>query len=111
MNIGTSEIISFCGLNLIGVENVPASYVMHEGMQLPFRARNDNLDLGWTKNGCCILRYLVLDEREPYDTDIGDVWQLKFKPIGLIFSPPDISSKYDYSPICEGITNNCYFVT
>ena len=34
---------------MIGVENVPASYVMYEGMQLTFRVGNDNLDLGWTK--------------------------------------------------------------
>ena len=110
MNIRTSEIICFCGLKLIGVENVPASYVMYEGMQLAFRAGNDNLELGWTTNGCCILRSLVLDEREPDDTGICDVWQLNFKPTGLIVSPPDINM-HDYGLICEGITNNCYFVT
>ena len=51
-----------------------ASYVMYEGIQLTFRAGNDNLDLGWTTNVCCTLRPLVLDEREPKDTGIGDVW-------------------------------------
>jgi hypothetical protein len=95
---------------LIGVENVPASYVMYEGMQLTFRADNENLDLGWTTNGCCILRSMVLDERETEDTGIGDVWQLNFKPIGLIVSPPHINI-YDYGPICEGIPENCYFIT
>ena len=89
---------------------MPASYVMYEGMQLTFRAGNDNLDLGWTTNGNCILRSLILDEREPDDTGIGDVWQLNFKPIGLIVSPPDVNI-YDYGPICEGIPDNCYFVT
>ncbi len=59
-------------------------------MQLRFRAGNDNLDLGWTMC-CCILRSLVLDEREPNDADIGDVWQLNYKPIGSIVSPPDIN--------------------
>jgi hypothetical protein len=73
---------------------------MYEGMHLTFRARNDNLDLGWTTNGCCILRSLILDERELDDTGIGDVWQLNFKPIGLIVSQPDINI-YDYGPICE----------
>ena len=63
----------FCSLKFIGVENVFASYAMYEEMQLTFRAGNDNLDLGWTKNRCCILRSLVLDEREPNDTGIGDV--------------------------------------
>ena len=66
-----NEIICFCGLKLIGVENVPASYVKYEGMQLTLRVSNDNLDLGWTTNGCCILRSLILDESEPNDTD-GD---------------------------------------
>ena len=87
-----------------------ASNVMYEGVQLTFRAGNDNLDLGWTTNGCCILRSLILDEREPYDTGIGDVWLLNFKPIGLIVSPPDLNI-YDYALTCEGIPNNCYFVT
>ena len=100
----------FCGLTCIAVENVPASYVMYKWMQLTFRAWNDILDLGWTTNGNCILRSLILDEREPDDTGIGDVWQLNFKPIGLIVSPHDINI-YDYGPICEGIPNNCYFVT
>jgi len=83
---------------------------MYEEMQLAFRADNDNLDLGWTTNGCSILRSLVLNERELDDTGIGDVWQLNFKPIGLIVSPPDINI-YDYGPICEDIPNDCYFVT
>ena len=87
-----------------------ASYVMYEGMQFAFRAGNDNLDLGWTKNCCCILRSLVLDERQPDDTGIGDVWQLNFRPIGLIVSPNDINI-HDYGPICENIQKNCYFVT
>jgi len=52
---------------------VSASYVTYEGMQLKFRVGNDNLDLRWTTNGCCILRSLVLDERELDDTGIGDV--------------------------------------
>ena len=95
---------------MIGVENVLASYVMYEGIQLTFRVGNDNLDLGWTTNGCCILRSLVLDEREPDDTGIGDVWQINFKPIGLIVSPLDINM-YDYCLICKDILNNCYFVT
>jgi hypothetical protein len=89
---------------------VHASYVMYEGIQLTFRTGNVNLDLGWTTNGNCILRSLILDEREHDDTGIGDVRQLNFKPIGLIVSPPDINI-YDYGPICEGIPNNCYFVT
>jgi hypothetical protein len=79
-------------------------------MQLLFRARNNNLDLGWTTNGHCILRSLILDEREPHDTGVGDVWQLNFKPFGLTVSPPDFDI-YDYGPICEGIPNNCHFVT
>ena len=79
-------------------------------MQLTFRTGNDNLDLGWTTTGCCILRTLVLDERESDDTGIGDVWQLNFKPIALIVSPPEINI-YDYGPICEGIPNNGFFVT
>jgi hypothetical protein len=83
---------------------------MYEGMLLIFRAANDNLDLGWTTNGCCILRSLILDERELDDTGIGDVWQLNFKPFDLIVSPPDINI-YDYGPICEGIPDKCYFVT
>ncbi len=91
---------------MIGVENVHASYVMYEGMQLTFRASNYNLDLGWTTNACCILRSLVLDEREPDDTGIGDVWQLNFKPIGFFASPLDINIIYDYGPICEGIPDN-----
>ena len=86
---------------------MPTCYVMYEGMQLTFRVGND---LGWTTNGCCILQSLILDEREPNDTGIGDNWQLNFKPIGLIVTPPDINI-YDYGPICEGIPNNCYFVT
>jgi len=61
-------------------------------------------------NGCCILRSLVFDEREPSDTGIGDVWKLNFKTIGLIVSPPGINI-YDYGPICENIPNNCLFVT
>ncbi len=82
----------FCSRNLkyIGVENVPASYVMYEGMQLTFRAGNDNLSLGWPRNGNCILRSLILDERELDDTGIGDVWKQNFKPIGLIVSPFNI---------------------
>ncbi len=87
-----------------------ASYVIYEGMQLAFRVGNDNLDLGWTTNGSCILRSLILDEGEPDHTGIGDVWQLNFKPIGLIVSPFGINIYY-YCPICKGITNNCYFVT
>jgi hypothetical protein len=83
---------------------------MYEGMQITFRAGNHNLDLGWRTNGYCMLRYLILDERELDDTGIGDDWQLNFKPIGLIVSPLDINMN-DYGPICEGITNNCYFVT
>ncbi len=65
---------SFCSRNLkyIGVENVPASCVMYEGMQLAFRADNANLDLGWTTNGNCILWSLILDERDPNDIGIGD---------------------------------------
>ncbi len=95
---------------MIGVENLLASYVMYEGMHFTFRVGNDNLDLGWTTNGCCILRSLILDEREPGDAGIGDVWQLNFNPTGLTVSPPDINI-YDYGPICEGIPDNCYFVT
>jgi hypothetical protein len=37
------------------------------------------------------LQSLILDERKPNDTGIDDVWQLKFKPIVLIVSPPDIN--------------------
>ena len=95
---------------MIGVENVRASYVTYEEMQITFRVGNDSLDLGWTTNGCCIFRSLVLDERELDDTGIREVWPLNFKPIGLIVSPPYINI-YDYGPICEGIPNNCYFVT
>jgi hypothetical protein len=83
---------------------------MYEGMQLTCRADNDNLDLGWTTNGCYIVRSLILDEREPFDISIGDIWQLDFKPIGLFVSPPDINI-YDYGPICKEIPNNFYFVT
>ena len=89
---------------------MPASYVVYEGMQLRFIVGNGNFDLGWTINGCCILRSLMLDEREPDDTGIGNVWQLNFKSFGLIVSPLDINI-YDYGPICEDISNNCYFVT
>ena len=39
-----------------GVENVPASYFMYEGMQLAFRSGNDSIDLGWTTNGNRILK-------------------------------------------------------
>jgi hypothetical protein len=49
---------------------MPASYVTYGGMQLTFRAGNDNLNLGWTTNGHCILRFLILDEREPDDTGL-----------------------------------------
>ena len=89
---------------------MPASYTMYEGMQLAFRAGNDNLDMGWTPNGCCILRSTILDKREPDDTGIGDVWQLNFKPIGLIVSRPGINI-YDSGPICVGILKIFYFVT
>ncbi len=82
-----------------------ASYVMYEGTQLTFRA--DNLDIGWTTNGHCILRSPILDERERDNTGIGDVRQLNIKPIGLIVSPLDINI-YNYGPICEGILNNCF---
>ncbi len=61
-----------------------ASYLMYEGMYLTFRVGNDNLDLGWTTNGKCILQSLILDESERDNTGIGDVWQLNFKHIGLI---------------------------
>ena len=81
---------------------VPASYVMYEGTKLIFGDGNGNLDLGWTTHGCCILRSLILDEREQDDTGIGDVWQLNFKPMGLIVSPPGMNI-YDYGPICGGI--------
>ncbi len=54
---------------------------------------------------------MILDEREPHDVNVCDVWQLNFKPIGFIVSPRDINIIYDYGPICEGIPNNCYFVT
>jgi len=94
----------------IGVENAAASYLMYEGMQLTFRVGNDNLDLGWTTNGRCILRSLVLDESEPDDTGIGDVWQLNFKPIGLIVTTPCINM-YSYGPTCEDLPNNCYIAT
>ena len=83
---------------------------MYEEMQLTFRARNDNLDLGWTTNGNCILQSLILDEREPGDTGIGDVWQLNFKLIVLVVSPPDINI-CNYDPICEAVSNNGYVVT
>jgi len=88
---------------------VLAGYVMYEGMQLTFRVGNDNLDLGWTTNRCLFLQSPVLDEREPNNTGIGDVWQLNFKPTRLIVSPPDINI-YDHGPICGNISNNCYFV-
>ncbi len=55
-------------LKCIGVENVPDSYLMYDGVQLTFRVGNDNLDLGWTTNGNCILQYLILNEREPDNT-------------------------------------------
>ncbi len=67
------KLFCFCGLKCIGVENVPASYVVYEGMQLTFRAENDNLDLGWTENCHCILRSPILDEREPTDTGITEI--------------------------------------
>ena len=49
------KLFCFCGLKCIGVENVTASYVMYEGMQLTFRVGNDHLDLGWTTNDHCTL--------------------------------------------------------
>ena len=50
------KLLMFCGINVcIGVENVPASSLMYEGMQLTFRVGNDNLDLGWTSNDNSIL--------------------------------------------------------
>ena len=104
------KLFCFCSLKCICVEHMPASYVMYEGMQLTFWDGNGNLDLGWKTNGYCILRSLILDEREQDDSGIGDVWQLNFKPIGVIVSPPDINM-YDYGPICEDIPNNYYFVT
>jgi hypothetical protein len=79
-------------------------------MQITFRVGNYNLDLGWTTNNNCILRSLILHDRELDDTGIGDVWQLNFKPIGLIVSPPDVNI-YVYGPICEGMPSNCNFVT
>ncbi len=94
----------------MGVENVLVSYLMYGGMQFIFRASNDNLYLGWTINGNCILQSLILDEREPDDTGINGAWQLNFKPIGLITSPHDISI-YNYGPICEDFPNNRYLVT
>ena len=51
---------------------------------------------------------MILDKIEQDDTGIGDVWQVNFKPIGLIVSPLDINI-YDNGPICEGIPNNCYY--
>jgi len=71
---------------------------MYEGMQLTFTARIEHLDLGWTTNGHCTLQSLILDEREPNDTSIGDIWQLNFKPIGLIATPLDINI-YNYGLI------------
>jgi hypothetical protein len=94
----------------IGVENVHASYLMYEGKQLKFRADNDNLGLEWTTNSNCILQSLILDDREPDDAGLGDVWQLKFKPICLIVSPPDIKI-YNYGLFCKDSPNNCYVVT
>ncbi len=84
MNYLYLKLFCFYGLKCIGFDNLPASYVMYEGMQLTFTDGNDNLDLGWTTNSHCILRSLILDEREPDDTAISEVWQLTFKPIGLI---------------------------
>ena len=100
----------FIYLCFTGVENVPASYFMYEGMQLTFRSGNDNIDLGWTTNGNCIFKSLILDEREPDDTCLGDVWELKFKPIGLVVTPPDIHV-FDYGPICHNLPDNCYVIT
>jgi hypothetical protein len=79
-------------------------------MQLTFRAGYENLDLGWTTNGNCILQSLILDEIEPGDTGLGDIWQLNFKPIGVIVSPLDINI-YNYGLICKDLSNNCYVVT
>ena len=86
----------------IRVENVPASYLMYEGMQLTFRAANDNLNLVWTIHGNCILQSLILDERESDDTCIGDIWQFNFKPIGLIVTPPNVNI-HNCGPICEDL--------
>jgi hypothetical protein len=38
---------------------------MYEEMQLAFIVGNDNLDLGWTTNGNCILQSLIFVEKEP----------------------------------------------
>jgi hypothetical protein len=91
----------------LGVENVHASYLMYKLMHLTFIVGNDNFDLEWTSNGNCILQSLIIDVREPYDTGIGDVWKLNFKPIGLIVARPYMIL-YNYSPICQDLPNNCY---
>ena len=54
--------------------------------------------------------WFLMKGNQTIPVNIGDVWQLNFKPIGLIISRPDINI-YDYGSICEGIPNNCYFVT
>ena len=41
---------------------------------------------------------------------IGNIWQLKFKPIGLIVTPPAVNI-YNYRPICEDLPNHCYVAT
>ena len=79
-------------------------------MQLTFRSGNDNLDLGWTTNGSCVLKSLILDEREPDDTGTGDIWNLLYKPISLIVTPPDIGV-YNYGLICQDLPENCYVIT
>ena len=76
-------------------------------MPLTFRQGNDNLDLGWTTNGSCILTSLILDHREPADPGTGDAWELIYLPIALIVQPPDADIQ-QYGHICEDIPAGCY---
>jgi hypothetical protein len=56
------------------------------------------------------LQFLILDEREPADAGLSDVWQLNFKPIGLIVSAPPGINMYIYGPISKDLPKNCYVV-
>ena len=76
-------------------------------MPLTFRQGNDNLDLGWTTNGSCVLTSHILDSKEPNDPGTGDAWELVYLPIALIVQPPDVHIQH-YGPICEDIPDGCY---
>ena len=76
-------------------------------MPLTFRQGNDNLDLGWTTNGSCVLTSLILDSREPKDPGTGEAWYLMYLPIALIVQPPDADVE-KYGHICDDVPEGCY---